>query len=750
MRNRRHRGRYIDGGPFPGDERPGSPARRLVIGLVGNPNSGKTTIFNALTGARQKVANWSGVTVEKREGRVRHGDYLIKVVDLPGIYSLTSYTIEEIITRNFILSEKPDLIVNVVDAGNLERNLYLTTQLITIGARSVMALNMIDEAVEKGHSIDTDKLGLLTGMPVVKTVGNRGAGIRELLDTVVEVYENPGTKTRHIHIPFSADVENEIQAVQRVIRQDTGIAGLYSTRWLAVRLLEKDTDAESRIGRHSNAEKIMEQVRESRKLLEERFDDDIETIISDSRYGFITGALLESVKKTPLQRTDISERIDQVVTHRFMGLPLLFIFLWALFHLTFALGEYPMELIEKGVHLLGRFTETVMAPGPLRDMITDGIIDGVGSVIVFLPNILILFMGISFMEDTGYMARAAFIMDRIMHTMGLHGKSFIPLVMGFGCNVPAIMTTRSLENRQDRILTILINPFMSCSARLPVYILFAGAFFRDYAGTMILIIYTTGIVMAFLSARLHKFLFFKKQSTPFVMELPPYRVPTAKSILLHMWDRASQYLRKMGGIILAFSIIIWALGEYPKSPEIENRFQHKLAALEREYNDAAAGRGQERLSALKKDHEERRNRIVAGWNAEKREYAAIGRVGKAMEPVLQPLGFTWQLGISLLSGFVAKEIVVSTIGVLYQAGPGGSDRADSLEGELKKPERGITPLVAFTFMLFVLLYVPCIATVTVIGREAGWRWAFFSVFYQMAVAWMVCFLVYSIGSLLGF
>ncbi len=751
----RHRGfpiseqeQLLHEGGIPGKKAP--LVKKLVIGLVGNPNSGKTTIFNALTGARQKVANWSGVTVEKREGHLRHGDYSIRVVDLPGIYSLTSYTIEEIITRDFILTEKPDIIINVVDSGNLERNLYLTTQLINIKATVVLALNMFDEATSKGMEIDTGKLGQLLGMPVVQTVGNRGLGITELLDAAVQVRESRELKSRYINIPLPADVETEVRAIQDVISQNNEIAEIYSTRWLAIRLLENDTDAEKKTRYFSNCDEILNRVIESREKLEKRYNDEIETIISDARYGFINGAIRETVTKKPLQRIDTSERIDRIVTNRFLGFPLLFIFLWALFHLTFALGEYPMRLIENGVHRLGGLAVTLLPPGPLTDLLTGGIIDGVGSVIVFLPNILILFMGISFMEDTGYMARAAFIMDRIMHTMGLHGKSFIPLVMGFGCNVPAIMTTRSLENRQDRILTILINPFMSCSARLPVYILFAGTFFHTHAGTVILLVYLTGILLAFLSARLHKVLFFKGASTPFVMELPPYRIPTLKSVLLHMWDRGSQYLKKMGGIILAFSVIIWVLGEYPKSAEIEKRYSKESLSLKQEYDymlETTRKRGSADAATLREEFQNKKAALDSHRNAEEREYAAIGRIGKLIEPAISPLGFSWQMGVSLVSGFVAKEIVVSTLGVLYQVSQKDQVHDVSLEKELVKPKHGITPLVALTFMLFVLLYVPCLATIAVIGREAGWRWAAFSIVYQMIVAWLVCFVFYNIGML---
>lgn len=730
----------------------------ITIGLVGNPNCGKTTIFNALTGARHKVANWSGVTVEKLEGRIKHRGITIKVIDLPGIYSLSSYSMEEIITRNFIVNDHPDVIINVVDAGNLERNLYLTTQLINIGARIILSLNMSDEAASKGISIDQEKLGTLLGMPVIKTVGTKSIGITELLDSVINITAKTDSRSRHIHIPFGQDVEAEIKKIQSAIRTNELIGKKYSTRWLAVRLLEKDADIYEKIKNYPNYENITKQVLKSRDILEKKFNDDIETVISDGPYGFISGALHEATKKTPLKRVDISEQIDKVLTNRLLGFPILFLFLYLLFHLTYILGESPLKLIQSGVVQLGILSENLFPPGPLKDMVVDGIIGGVGGVIIFIPNILLLFMGISFMEDTGYMARAAFIMDKVMHSLGLHGKSFIPLIMGFGCNVPAIMASRSLENRQDRILTILINPFMSCSARLPVYLLFAGIFFKEHAGTIVLSLYMIGIGFAFISARIYKLLFFKKESAPFVMELPPYRIPALKTTLLHVWDRASQYLRKMGGIILAFSIIIWAMGSYPKSPDIEKQYKDKISSVESEFHSRIKsicnGRGisKKTYDSLETEFNIKKEKILFEKAAREKENTAIGRLGKAIYPVIKPLGFSWQMGVSLITGFVTKEIVVSTMGVIYQASPSEDPHYTQrpLQETLKKPQYGITPLVAYTFMLFVLLYVPCLATVVVIGKEISWNWAAFSIFYQLGLAWLVSFLFYNAGRFLGF
>jgi ferrous iron transport protein B len=728
--------------------------KTIVVGLAGNPNSGKTSIFNALTGARQKVANWSGVTVEKREGRVNHKGYSIKVVDLPGTYSLSSYSIEEIVARDFILNENPDVIINVVDAGNLERNLYLTTQLIDIRARVVMALNMYDEAESKGLKINSEILGTLFGMEVIKTVAVRSEGIERLLDAVIDVSKKESSVLRHIHINYGNDIEAEIKKIQQAIRSDRLIAEKYSTRWLSIRLLEGDEDAEKKLKDFPEYDMILEETEKARIVIEKKYNDNIETIFTDMRYGFITGAIKEAIVRTAPKRRDFSEKIDKIVTNRILAFPILILFIWLLFELTFTVGQYPMNLIEKGVELITFFFNNILPDGQLKALIVNGIIGGIGGVIVFLPNILILFMGISFMEDTGYMARAAFIMDKIMHTLGLHGKSFISLVMGFGCNVPAIMATRSLENTRDRILTILINPFMSCSARLPVYILFAGTFFSRYAGIVITSLYIVGIVFAFLSAKLFQTIFFKGQSTPFVMELPPYRLPTVKTTLLHMWDRGSIYLKKVGGIILIFSIAIWVLSTYPKSGEIENNYSDKIGktesyfAAERTKVIREYGRSSKEFGTLNSRYENELERLHIDKRSDEMRYTFIGRFGNAIYPVIKPLGFNWQMGISLTTGFVAKEIVVSTMSVLYHSSE--EKGGQSLREVLSKKEYGITPLIAYTFLLFVLMYVPCLGTVSVIGREAGWKWAFFSIAYQMILAWLVSFIFYRAGILLGF
>jgi ferrous iron transport protein B len=729
--------------------------KTIVVGLAGNPNSGKTSIFNALTGARQKVANWSGVTVEKREGRLNHKGYAIKVVDLPGTYSLSSYSIEEIVARDFILNDRPDVIINVVDAGNLERNLYLTTQLIDIRARVVMALNMYDEAESKGLKINPEILGTLFGMEVIKTVAVRSEGIERLLDAVVEVSKKESSVSRHIHINYGNDIETEIKRLQQIIRSDALIREKYSTRWLSIRLLEGDEDAEKKLKHFPEYETILQETERARLIIEKKYNDNIETVFTDMRYGFISGAIKESVIKSRPRRRDFTENIDKIVTNRIMAFPILILFLWGLFELTFTLGQYPMNLIEKGVELTTSLFNSILPYGQLKELVVNGILGGIGGVIVFLPNILILFMGISFMEDTGYMARAAFIMDKIMHTLGLHGKSFISLVMGFGCNVPAIMATRSLENTRDRILTILINPFMSCSARLPVYILFAGTFFSGYAAIVITSLYIVGIIFAFLSAKLFQAVFFKGQSTPFVMELPPYRLPTIKTTLLHMWDRGSIYLKKVAGIILIFSVAIWVLSTYPKSNVIEKTYSDKITKIENFYSGEKTkvvknyGQSSEEYVALSNRYENEMENLHIGKRSEEMKYTFIGRFGNVIYPVIKPLGFNWQMGISLTTGFVAKEIVVSTMSVLYHTSE-DKQGGQSLREVLRKKEYEISPLIAYTFLLFVLMYVPCLGTVSVIGREAGWKWAFFSIAYQMILAWLISFIFFRVGLLLGF
>ncbi|NDY42148.1 ferrous iron transport protein B [Dissulfurirhabdus thermomarina] len=712
----------------------------LTIALAGNPNAGKTTIFNHLTGARQKVGNWPGVTVEKKEGTVVHREHRVRVVDLPGIYSLTAYSVEEMVARDYILNERPDVVVDILDASNLERNLYLAVQLIELNVRLVFAMNMVDVARARGIRVDYAHLGRLLGVPVVETVGTRGEGIDALLDKAVEVAEGRDPVARHVHVNYGPEVEEEIALVRRAVQKDPELAASCYPRWLAVKLIEGDPAVRRRVEESPAAAAVLAQVDRSRAHLQRIFSDDPETLIAEARYGFIAGALKECVRLSPAAKKTVSDRIDQVVTNRVLGFPVFLLIMYLLFQGTFTLGEYPVSWIEAAVAWLGRAAGAALPAGLLRDLVVDGVIGGVGGVIVFLPNIVLLFLGISLLEDTGYLARAAFIMDRVMHTLGLHGKSFIPLLMGFGCNVPAIMATRTLETRRDRILTILINPLMSCSARLPVYVLLAGAFFPGREGNVLFAMYLLGVTLAILVGQVFKRTLFRGESSPFVMELPPYRMPTGRSLVIHMWDRARVYLQKMGGVVLAFSVVIWFLGAFPRDVPLERDYgaERARAAAEIQAAEAAAATPEaaaalraaaaERLAAI--DRAEARDRVAHSY---------IGRLGRWIEPVLRPLGFDWRLGVSLVTGFVAKEVVVSTLGVLFQA-EGTGEEAHGLKAALRRS--GLTPVTAFGFMAFVLIYVPCVVTVVTIWRETGSvGWTAFAVSYLMVLAWIVAFLI---------
>lgn len=705
----------------------------ITVALTGNPNSGKTTIFNNLTGTRQHVGNWPGVTVEKKEGYLFHNGYRLRVVDLPGTYSLTAYSIEEIVARRFLVDAKPDVVVDIVDASNLERNLYLATQLIELGVKLILALNMADVARARGYHIDADKLGALLGVPVVFTVGKRNEGTRELLDKVVQVAEDRDTVSRHIHISYGHEMEREIKNIQDVIWQDPTIGERFSTRWLAVKLLENDGTVADRVRSLGPIGlRILDQAEASRKRLSEFYQDDSEMILTDQRYGFISGALKEVLKAPSQSKFDLSRQIDLILTNRLLGFPIFIFFIWGMFQLTFALGAYPMEWIDAGVGWLGSFMATALPDGLLQELLINGVIAGVGSVIIFLPNILLLFFCIALFEDSGYLARAAFIMDRVMHVIGLHGKSFIPMLMGFGCNAPAIMATRTLESERDRIVTILINPLMSCSARLPVYILLAGTFFGANAGNVIFSVYALGIALAIGMGKLFRVTFFRGDVAPFVMELPPYRVPTLKSLLIHMWDRSVIFLRKMGGVILVGSVIIWFLGAFPRTTEPVANPGTATVAVNPSQPSTAEG-----LTPSVPDQEK-----------SSLEGSYLGRVGHAVQPLFAPLGFDWRTSVAVLTGFVAKEIVVSTLGVLHAAGADVNAESEALRRSLRAS--GMGPLGAYALMAFVLIYVPCLATVSVIRRETNsLKWTLFSVGYSVVLAWAVSCLIYQGGRLLG-
>lgn len=683
--------------------------RTINIALVGNPNCGKTSLFNRATGMRERVGNYSGVTVDAKQGVLHHKGYTINLIDLPGTYSLTEYSAEEIYVREYITKHHPDLVLNVVDASNLERNLFLTTQLIDMNIRVVMALNMYDELLAGGAKLNYAYLGQLMGIPIVPTTASRGIGIIEVLDKIIEVFEDKATEARHVHINYGQEIEESISRIKSVVISNKEITDMYVPRFVSIKLLENDRIMQEQLHSVPNYEQIMAVADKEIMQLEKEYKEDTKTIITNAKYGFIRGALQETYNPGEKDKRQLTNAIDTLLTHQWLGFPFLIFFMWLTFQATFSLGNYPMDWIDMGVTALGEWVAGMLPEGPLNDLLVNGIIAGVGGVIVFLPNILILFFFISLMEDTGYMARAAFIMDRLMHKIGLHGKSFIPLVIGFGCNVPAIMATRTLESRRDRIITMLIIPFMSCSARLPVYILLVAAFFPKNQGLVLMSIYFIGIVVAILTALLMKKTLFKNSSVPFVMELPPYRMPTIRNILIHMWEKTGQYLRKMGTIILMASILIWALGYFP---------------LERE----------------------------PGVNSSRHlEQSYIGKIGHFIEPGLEPLGFDWKMGVSIVTGLAAKEIVVSSMGILYHV-PDAEDNnqglAESLKSQLDSQGNHIfSPLVAYGFMLFILIYFPCMAVIAAIKKEAGWKWALFTIFYTTGIAWIVSFCVYQIGSM---
>lgn len=730
----------------------------IDVALVGNPNSGKTTLFNYASGSREHVGNYSGVTVDSKQAKLKLDGYIINIIDLPGTYSLTAYSPEELYVRKYILGHQPDIVINVVDGSNLERNLYLTTQLIDMDVKVVIALNMYDELLHKGDKFDHETLGKMIGIPFVPTVGSKGKGIMDLFKKIIQVHEDKDSTVRHIHINYGKNVEKSIHTIQSEIRKNKGLSDKISSRFYAIKMLEKDDAANFSLSRTKNFETIKAISQSEISKLESLFQEDSETLITDAKYGFIAGALKETFRPNKFKRKEKTETeiIDTFLTHRVFGFPIFFFFLWLMFQATFKLGEIPKTWIEYLVDLTGTGLQNFLPASVLKDLIIDGIINGVGGVIVFLPNIVILFFFISFMEDTGYMARTAFIMDRLMHKIGLHGKSFIPLIMGFGCNVPAIMATRTLENRNERMITMLINPFMSCSARLPVYILIISAFFSSNEVSVLFAVYGIGILFAVLFSLLFKSSLFKTEEAPFVMELPPYRLPTFKTTLQHMWGKASLYVRKMGGVIMIASLVIWALGYFPRNAEKISEFDQEIENIQQKYETLrnTTGNNAAELQSAK------RNEINA-VELQKRSYlqqhSYIGKIGRFIEPVMQPLGFDWRMSVSLLAGVAAKEVVVSTMGVLYQAESEEGNNAGSLVNKIqyatfsqgeKQGQKIFTPLTAFAFLMFILLYFPCVAVVAAVKKESGhWGWAVLMVTYTTAIAWLVAFLVYQVGSL---
>jgi ferrous iron transport protein B len=714
--------------------------RQIQVALVGNPNSGKTTLFNYASGSKEKVGNYAGVTVDSKEATYKQSGYNFSIVDLPGTYSIKSYSPEEIYLRNYIFDNKPDIVVNIVDASNLERNLYLTSQLIDMGVQIVIALNMYDELEKKGDVLDYISLGKLLGVPVVPTVSSKGKGIKELFEKIIEVYEIREPVVRHIHINYGTEIENSICAIQSRIKieENRAFTNIISARYLAIELLENDEEFSKSITRCINSSEIIDIGRKEYRRLEKLFSDPVETVITDLRYGFISGALKETLKINKVERLQKTKMIDNYLTNKYLGIPIFVFFMWLTFFTTFKLGGYPKHWMEAGFGMLSGLISNNLAPGIVRDFLVEAIIGGVGGVIVFLPNIIILFLFISFMEDTGYMARAVFIMDKLMHKIGLHGKSFIPLFMGFGCNVPAIMATRIIESRRDRLITMLIAPFMSCSARLPVYILFISAFFPRNQGSVLFLLYLLGALFAILSALFLKRVFFKSEEIPFVMELPPYRVPTIRSVFKHVSFRTSLYFKKIGGVILLASIIVWFLSNFPRNVAYSKNYPGEISAV-----------GKSALLSDKKD--EAVKQLMLEQKSEKQTKSFMGIIGRSIEPVMKPLGFDWHLSVSILSGLAAKEVVVSTLGVIFQADndSGKQSLVEKIRSQKDSSGRTVfTPLIAFSFMLFILTYFPCVGVVAAIKRESGsWKWAAFTVFYTTGIAWLLSFAVFQIGRL---
>lgn len=693
-------------------------SRHIInIALIGNPNCGKTSLFNTLSGMREHVGNYSGVTVDAKSGKFEYNGYKFNIVDLPGTYSLACYSPEELYVRTYLRDYTPDVIVNVVDASNLERNLYLTTELIDMDRSMVIALNMYDELRNRGVTLDYETLGDMIGVPMMPIVAKNGEGVNRLLDEIISVYEGRSSSVRHVHVSLGNDIEGAVRKLIDAIKADGKIGRHFSPRYIAIKLLEGDSEAEKAVRALPGGTSLLLLRDRLKAQLEEITDEDVSSTIAAEKYGFIAGALAETMSAPSAHNDGRTRIIDAFVTNKLFGIPLFFAIMFFIFWATFFVGAYPVEWIENGVAALSSFVAEVMPDGMLKDLIADGIIGGVGGVIVFLPNILILYFCISFMEDSGYMARAAFIMDKVMHRIGLHGKSFIPLVMGFGCNVPAIVSSRTIESRSSRLITILINPFMSCSARLPIYVLLIGTFFSAHAALVFMAIYMTGIIAAVITARLLRKFLFKRDETPFVMELPPYRMPTARAMVIHTWSKGVQYLKKMGGTILIASIIVWALNYFPRH----------------DWTDAIQPASENTAIDTTRD-------------------SYLEMMGKAINPVMEPLGFHWRASVATLAGVPAKEIVVSTLGVLYtdnEAVSEGrlSDRLTAPSPVTGKPD--FTPASALSFMLFILLYCPCIATVVAIVREThSWRWGAFSVIYNTVFAWIVAFIVYQTAQLL--
>ena len=712
--------------------------KTFVVALAGNPNSGKTTIFNNITGANQKVGNFPGVTVEKKEGVVDHNGRKIKYVDLPGTYSLSAYSAEELIARDFLIHQNPDIVIDIVDASNIERNLFLTTQLAELGIPIIVVLNMSDIARDRGLIIDTKYLSQLLGLPVVSTEGNKKKGMPELLGTVSAILEG-GMALNPRKVNFGGELENELKKLENTIRSHNIVNNGFLPGWLALKLLEDDGEIKKLIGSSEYGSHVIQEAENTRNRHKALFGEDPSVAITDKRYGFISGACTEAMTMTAEQRHDFSDSIDKFAIHPLLGLPIFALLMYLVFHTTFTLGAKPAEYIDKLVGILANFAATQLPGSWLNSLIADGIIRGVGGVISFLPNILLLFLAIALLEDTGYMARAAFVMDRIMHKIGLHGKSFIPMLIGFGCSVPAYMGSRIIEDKNDRIVTMHVINFMSCSARLPVYILICGAFWPQNAGTVVFSIYFLGIVIAITMVKVLRVTRFKGMSSPLVMELPPYKMPTLRSLSLHMWQRASMYLRKAGTLILSISILMWFLMSFPSKSHYSKDYEMQTTNAEELYRQGVISQ-QEKAD------------LITAANSEKAfenlEYSFAGRIGKAMEPIIQPLGFDWRFGIAIFSGFVAKEVIVSTMATVYGMAD-ANESSNTLKNRISS-DQAYTKLTAFSFLVFVLLYMPCMAAIAVFWRESGSLWeTIFQILLSGGLAYIITLVIYQSGRLLG-
>ena len=683
--------------------------KQIRVGLVGNPNSGKTSLFNTLCGRSEHVGNYSGVTVDAKRGTLSFKGYTLEITDLPGTYALSAYSPEEVYVRRHIIDDTPDIIVNTIVASNLERNLYLTTELIDMSPKMVIAMNMYDELEASGAKFDHEALGGMIGVPMIPIVAPTGRGIEQLLDAIVAVHENNDKRVRHIHIGYGSVIEENLEALNADMRQHREeLIAHFPPRYFALKMIEGDKEITQLLDSSPHMERWQRMADAARKEIEEALGEDIETALSNQKYGFVSGALKETYTAAKNMRNTLSDKLDAIVTHRIWGFPIFFAIMWLMFYTTFELGSYPQGWIEWGVDWLYNAVRNVMEAGALRDMLTDGVINGVGSVLVFLPNIMILYLFISFLEDSGYLARAAFIMDKVMHRMGVHGKSFIPMVMGFGCNVPAVMACRTIECRTSRLITIMVVPFMSCSARLPIYMMIIGTFFARHAGTVLFLMYILGIIIAVVTARLMRRFMFREQEAPFVMELSPYRIPMPKTTLRHMWSKCAQYLKKMGGLILIASIVVWLLGYYPRPHDAANT---------------------PTSNAYEQSH--------------------MGKVGKVTEPIFEPMDMDWKASVALISGIPAKEIVVSTLSVLHSH----PDDASATEEETtrnvsKRVADGMSTPTAVAFLIFALLYLPCIATIVAIASELNWKWALGSALYNTAIAWLLAWAGYHLTLLL--